>query len=50
MSSDSGNKLESPKLPNDFKNGKLTDMAPKIGGSSFGSSPNSHERGQDGTK
>ncbi len=52
MSKDaSKNDLESPALPNNFS-GKspLQDMAPKIGGGSFGSEgASSKDRGKDGT-
>jgi len=45
------NKQESPALPNNFS-GKapLSDMAPKIGGKGFTPSPNSNDRGKDGTQ
>lgn len=45
------NHQDSPELPNNFSAKKPNDdKAPKIGGSSFGPSPNSHQRGKDGTQ
>ena len=44
------NKQESPALPNNFSaKAPLQDMAPKIGSPSFKTSPNSKDRGKDGT-
>ena len=51
MSKDSGNKLESPKLPNNFSAKKPADArAPMIGSRGFKPSPNDNNRGKDGTR
>lgn len=50
MSENTGKQGGAPALPNNFSaKAPLQDMAPKIGSPSFKVSPNSKDRGKDGT-
>lgn len=53
MSENTGKQGGAPALPNNFSgalSGQAKEMAPKIGGKGFSPSPNSNERGKDGTQ